>query len=219
MDKKAFGLVVAHPEQAPLVQMASYAASDWVEALVFPEGYVRVGDAERVRSIARDSGKWIITGVQGTEGEEGSFGMVADPRGALAGRRIKHASWSREIEQREEDVVRTEAGVVGILLGYEIFIPEIARALAASGANVLVNPIGTGMWHEHQFVSWNAVARTRAIENRCFVLGCSTFNDTIPVAFAYAPGGECLVCSRDASRMVPVILDFERYQVRNSEYA
>lgn len=32
------------------------------------------------------------------------------------------------------------------------------------------------------------------------------------MAYAYAPNGNCLVLSREANRMIPVVLDFNKYK-------
>ena len=68
------------------------------------------------------------------------------------------------------------------------------------------------MWDEAQFKVWNAIARARASENNVFVVGCSHFNDHIPIAFAYAPSGECLVSSREKNSMVPVVLRLAKHK-------
>lgn len=67
------------------------------------------------------------------------------------------------------------------------------------------------MWHEKQYREWNAIAQARASENKAFVVGCSHFNDIIPIAFAYAPDSECLAQSREVNRPVRVTLDLDKY--------
>ena len=76
-----------------------------------------------------------------------------------------------------------------------------SRIEAIEGAKVLFNTIGTGMWHPQQLFEWTTVARARAIENRCFVLGCTHYCDPIPLIFAYDPHGRELAlvtCQRTA---------------------
>ncbi len=60
-------------------------------------------------------------------------------------------------------VVRTKAGNLGIMLGYEGLLPEVARILALRGADVIAWPCNFAASRHELF------ARTRAAENRVFV--------------------------------------------------
>jgi len=60
-------------------------------------------------------------------------------------------------------VVRGRRGNFGIMLGYEGFLPEVARILTLRGADVIVWPCCLGTDRHELF------ARTRAAENRVFV--------------------------------------------------
>jgi predicted amidohydrolase len=66
------------------------------------------------------------------------------------------------------------------------------------------------MYYERQVEQWTTLARARAIENGMFVFGCSHDVDTIPIAFAYSPNGECLLFSREVNRMIRVVIDLEQ---------
>ncbi len=76
---------------------------------------------------------------------------------------------------------------------YELHFPEVARIECLQGARILFNTIGTGMWHDQQLDEWTSLAKARAIENRCFVLGCTHFCDPIPLMFGYDPHGRELL--------------------------
>jgi predicted amidohydrolase len=60
------------------------------------------------------------------------------------------------------------AGVgVGVLVCSELWLPEVARVLAISGAEVILAPAGGGF--HRVATNWQLLARARAIENECFV--------------------------------------------------
>ncbi|MCA9528085.1 MAG: carbon-nitrogen hydrolase family protein [Myxococcales bacterium] len=65
-------------------------------------------------------------------------------------------------------VVGTELGNLGMSVCYDLRFPELYRALADDGADILLVPsaftLTTGKDH------WHALLRARAIENQCFVL-------------------------------------------------
>jgi predicted amidohydrolase len=59
---------------------------------------------------------------------------------------------------------------VGVMTCYDIRFPELARALADDGANLLVVP-SAWVAGEHKLEQWQALTTARAIENVCYVAG------------------------------------------------
>ncbi len=219
MRQIKLGMVIAKPETRTISEIEKYITSEEVEMLMFPEGYLQSGNLEKVRELARKHKKWIVSGMDDdrvlSHGME--TGIIIDPSGDIAGEHRKTSLTKWEVEhgcQRGNSikVIETPLGKFGFAICYEIHFPEVSRILALQDAEIIFNPIGSGMWNEAQFNVWNAIARARASENSAFVVGCSHFDDCIPVAFAYAPGGECLASSREQNRMVPVVLDFGKYK-------
>lgn len=65
--------------------------------------------------------------------------------------------------------VRSSAGKLGLLICYDLRFPEMSRALAVMGSQVLVAPsawVRGPQKEEH----WIAINKTRAIENGCYVV-------------------------------------------------
>ena len=218
MRQIKLGIVVAKPETETISEVEKYISSDWAEMLMFPEGYLQSKNLEKVRKLAREHKKWFVTGMDDKRDPAHwtETGIVIDPSGEIVGEHRKTSITEWEVEHGYKrgnsiEVINTPLGKLGFAVCYEIHFPEISRVLALQSVEVIFNPIGTGMWHEAQFHVWNAIARARASENNAFVVGCSHFNDCIPIAFAYAPGGECLVSSREQNRMMRVVLDLEKY--------
>ena len=85
---------------------------------------------------------------------------------------IKRGVIALESETREHggEVVtaETEFGRVGLTICYDLRFPELYRALAAKGADIIFIPAAftalTGEAH------WEPLVRARAIENQCYVI-------------------------------------------------
>ena len=69
----------------------------------------------------------------------------------------------------------------------------MSRILALEKPVLLVNVIGTGMYHDLQCMQWTSLARARAIENEVHVVGCCHNTEGIPLAFAYRSNGETIL--------------------------
>ncbi|MBI4947677.1 MAG: carbon-nitrogen hydrolase family protein [Bacteroidetes bacterium] len=148
-------------------------------------------------------------------GKKFQTSIIIDPSGNIVGEHQKTSITKWEVENGYSrgdsiNVVDTKIGSIGLAICYEIHFPEISRIYALKGAKIILNPIGTGMWHESQLKQWTSIASARASENNVYVLGCSHFNDAIPLAFAYDPNGNCLVLSRDANRLITVTIDLNK---------
>mgnify|MGYP000707665324 CR=1 FL=1 len=217
MQKLTLGLVIAAPVKDNIFLEAEKYASADVDILLFPEGYITYDMIDRLKDLARDSRKWIVAGVDDTrDAVKKQAAVIIDADGNIVGEHIKSSvtSWEAERGYAGGDsiqVIDTPLGKIGLAICYELHFPEVARILALQGAEIIFNQIGTGMWNETQFSVWNSIARTRAFENLVFVAGVSHYSDAIPLAFAYAPNGDCLISIRGENRLIKVVLDPEKY--------
>lgn len=82
---------------------------------------------------------------------------------------------SREAELltpgRECVTVRTEFGVIGFAICYDLRFPELFRNLLDEGADYM---IVTAAWAFPRIEHWLTLCRARAIENVCYVLACNS---------------------------------------------
>jgi predicted amidohydrolase len=217
MEKLKVGLALL-TENVELDEVGSLLDDLDIDLVLFPEYFFHSDDLVDAQKLARTNRKWIVGGLT-DEREDGKLfqtGIVINPRGRIVGEHkktsiTKYEQGLGQLRGESIETIKTAFGKVGLAVCYEIFYPEIARIYSLQGARIIFNPIGTGMWNEDQYLAWNATARTRAVENGTFVLGVSHFNDAIPIAFAYAPGGECLIQARDVNRIIPVTLDLDKY--------
>lgn len=64
-------------------------------------------------------------------------------------------------------LVEIEGVKIGLSICYDIRFPEIYRAYARAGADLLIN---MAAWPKTREIHWEALTKARAIENQCFVV-------------------------------------------------
>jgi len=69
---------------------------------------------------------------------------------------------SQQPSPRNDDMVK-----IGLTICYDIRFPEIYRAYAKAGADLLVN---MAAWPMSRAIHWEALSKARAIENQCFMV-------------------------------------------------
>ena len=203
-----------------IVQMEEYLKKSSGDIVVFPEGYLpssRVCEAEK---LANKHDRWLIVGSE-DEGEHRSlYTLVISPEKGLiySHRKTTLTEGDRKngaLEGKEIGALDTPFGKIGTVLCYEIHFPEVARIECLHGARILFNTVGTGMWHEQQLDEWTTIAKARAIENRCFVVGCTHYCDPIPLMFAYDPHGRQLLLKTKEEGIGEVDIDMDLIDERD----
>lgn len=179
---------------------------------------------------ARQHGIYVHCGSMGEEipGETKAYNttVMLDPRGEIIAKYRKlHtfdvtlpdgtvAAESERIKPGCEIVtVDTEIGKLGFAICYDIRFPELFRLLALQGAEVIFTPanftLPTGKDH------WEAILRTRAIENSCYIVAPAQIGKkTKFIAFGSSlvadPWGTVIAKSRETPgvTMAEIDLDF-----------
>jgi omega-amidase len=95
-----------------------------------------------------------------------------------------------------------------VILCYDLRFPELARALALQGAEILFVP---ARWPAARDLAWRTLLRARAIENQLFVVGCNAPDREGGRSYVYGPAGEELLAGRRLPRSqgVRVTLDMD----------
>ncbi len=83
-------------------------------------------------------------------------------------------------------VVDTEFGAVGMMIGYDLAFPEVARSLVLDGAEILCV---LANWEAAAMDEWKTYLRARAYENAVFIVGANRVGEDVTVTF----GGESMV--------------------------
>jgi predicted amidohydrolase len=83
-------------------------------------------------------------------------------------------------------VIPTEVGNIGLMIGYDLAFPEVARSLVLDGAEVLAV---VANWEAASIDEWKTYIRARAYENAVFVAASNRVGEDVTLNF----GGESAV--------------------------
>lgn len=164
--RSAKGDVVVFPEMA----LTGYLVKDRIHRLAEPlEG----PSAERVAAFAAESGKWILYGYPRRDDDR--IGLVynsavlVDPDGGLQGYDKRHPATFGPFEDgryvtpgRSSGLLTTPWGDIGLSICYDLFFPELCKALTLQGADMLLN-ISASPTTSRRF--FEVLFAARAIEN------------------------------------------------------
>ena len=220
---------------AQIESYAAKAESLGVDLLVFPENLMCPRDltAEELRELAEaldgpfvhdvaDSahrhGLWIV----GTMSEINPRGglpyntaFVINSAGEVCGSygksHLYDAHGVRESDRMSKgdalcEPVHTPFCTLGLGICYDLRFPEVSRALALVGCDLLLYPAA---WHDgpHKLEHWQTLLRARAIENECFVAGvCHAGERYVRRSAIYDPLG-CELAVGDGDGLVTATID------------
>lgn len=225
------------------------AAAAGAELVVLPENGLMLGtntsmrerafsvEAPEITALAAAAGEHGVTVVLGgmkNATPEGIFNsaLVFGPDGTVLGRYDKIHLFDARVNGQSFEASSVEnAGsapllldldgiLVGVTICYDVRFPELYRALARAGAEVLLVPAAftqtTGKAH------WHTLLGARAIENGCFVVASATIRgrqdergadafETYGHALVVGPWGETLADLGEAAPAVQVVdLDLDQ---------
>ncbi|MBY0505262.1 MAG: carbon-nitrogen hydrolase family protein [Bryobacteraceae bacterium] len=188
------------------------------DLIVFPEGITVIGTGkayadvvetipgpttERLGKLARDRRAYVVAGLYEREGKVlYNTAVLLDRQGQIAGRYRKVYLPAGEVEGGltpglSYPVFTTDFGTLGMLICYDVFFPEPARALASQGADLIVLPIWGGD---------ETLAKARAIENGVHLISSGYDYPTHIIN----PVGEILAQAPKDGTTATVTLDLER---------
>lgn len=143
---------------------------------------------------AADAGVYIAFGLATKERVESiiyNSAVLVGPEGELLGQYNKiHLKGEERMAFREGfkmPVIDTgEIGKIGLLIGWDLAFPEVARSLTLEGAEVLCV---LANWETSNIEEWKAYLASRAYENALFVAGANRVGEDVTMNF----GGESLI--------------------------
>jgi predicted amidohydrolase len=83
-------------------------------------------------------------------------------------------------------IIPTEIGNIGLMIGYDLAFPEVARSLVLDGADILCVMAN---WEAAQIDEWKTYIRARAYENSVYVAGANRIGEDVTLNF----GGESMI--------------------------
>lgn len=177
------------------------------DVFFFPEGYLNQ-NLEAACRLARTHGKILITGYKNPRDRM----VIIDRQGSIVLDKAKYDPLS---------IVELEGMRIGHMLCDEL----VWQGLGDSGANAMdlvVHPIGVGMFSEEQLEEWLGEARKQAQMHHTVILGTShadgSFRDsdiTIPLAYGIDRTGELLFLRKNDVRTV--VFDTETLTLEAAE--
>ncbi len=196
-----------------LVKMSDFvskiASQQKVDLIVFPElvtsGYelgVRFTEmAQRIpgptvnlmAQRAAEFGVYIAFGMVTKEKVESvlyNSAVLVGPEGEMVGSYHKvHLRGEERMAFREGfrlPVLETEIGNIGLMLGWDLAFPEVARSMTLDGAEILAV---LANWEDSQMEEWRTYVRARAFENSLFVAAANRVGEDVTLKF----GGESMI--------------------------
>jgi predicted amidohydrolase len=188
------------------------------DLILLPEGITVVGTGKtyadvaelvpgptttRLGEVARRRKTWIAAGIYEREGHVVyNTAVLIDREGNLSGKYRKVYIPREEIEKgitpgSDYPVFRTDFATVGMMICYDVFFADPARALASRGAEMILMPI----WGGDQ-----ALGKARAIENQVYVAASGYDYPT----YVMDPDGEILTLAQKDGSIAVTTVDFER---------
>lgn len=142
---------------------------------------------------ANDFGIYVAFGMVSKEKVESvlyNSGVLVGPDGDLIQVYNKiHLRGEERMAFREGfkmPVAETEIGNIGLMLGYDLAYPEVARSMALDGADLLCV---LANWEAAHVDEWKTYLRARAYENSIYIAGANRVGEDVTMSF----GGESML--------------------------
>ncbi|MCK2045527.1 carbon-nitrogen hydrolase family protein [Chromohalobacter moromii] len=199
----------------PELALSGYNIFERLEELAEPVGGPI---AQRAAELAAEHELFLLFGLaeRQADGRLTNSAVLIDDRGERIATYHKRQLWDREhaFFAAGEDccVVDTRLGRLGLMICYDNEFPEVARALATQGAQVILSPTANMVPNaERQALQ----IRARALDNQCFVACINRAGEEAELHYCgnsliAGPDGEVLGRLGDAAGSLVVDIDLSR---------
>ena len=102
----------------------------------------------------------------------------------------------------------------GVIICYDLRFPELVRAMARRGLEVLCVP---ARWPAVRDDAWRTLLKARAIENQVFVVGCNAFGEEGGWSYAFDPLGEMVFDSHSQPGEEERLLTFDLGRIAEAQ--
>lgn len=188
------------------------------DVILLPEGITVVGTGKsyvdvaetvpgpttaRLAEVAKQRSTYIIAGIYEREGATVyNTAVLLDRQGRVAGKYRKVFLPTGEVEGgltpgNDYPVFKTDFGTIGIMICYDVFFPDPARALARQGAEIVFLPIWGGD---------EALAKARSIDNMVFLVASGYDHPT----YIQDPDGVRVAAAPDRGTAAVATIDLMR---------
>lgn len=179
-----------------------------VDVVIFPEGYLNE-NVEEACWLAKKYNTILIGGHRRLQERPKDRAIIINRTGDIVLDRIKYSTTSF--------VILEDGLKIGHILCDEL-VKQGIKSEDVNGIDLIVHPIGVGMFSEDQFEEWITEAQKIAIKYNTMIIGTShadgSFGDTgvsIPIAYYIDKKGAAIFISKDDTRTR--VLDITRKEV------
>jgi len=217
-------LLLAVPNKNDTTQELQHFLSHYdADLYVFPEGFLDANTLAESLEIIGRMGKYVISGFKNSASIGNHHKALVIDNGKIVDEYTKCVLTKDEkakgrLPGEKIACVNTKFGKIGIPICYEIHFPEVSRIMCLEKPSLLINIIGTGMYHDLQLDQWTSLAKARAIENEVYVVGCSHYVDEIPLAYVYDPAGKCELLKTKEHGGFVITIDLDKSCEKQIDY-
>jgi predicted amidohydrolase len=186
---------IATKQRVDLIVFPELITSGAELGLRFTEVAQRVPGASvnLIAQRANEYGVYVAFGMASKEKVESvlyNTAVLVGPEGELVDSYHKvHLRGEERMAFREGfklPVVETEIGAIGLMIGYDLAFPEVARALTLEGAEILCV---LANWEASDLDEWRTYLRARAYENAVYVAAANRIGEDVTMTF----GGDSMI--------------------------
>lgn len=166
------------------------------DAVLFPEGYLNE-NVEQACTLAKYHNKILIGGHRRLNESPKDRAIIIDRSGEVVLDRIKYSQ-------------TTFKSVEGLKIGHILcdeLVEQGVKNEDTSGIDLIVHPIGVGMFSEEQFDEWINEAKKIAVTYKAMIIGASHADGSfrgsdvsIPIAYCFDQNGNTIFISKNDIR-------------------
>ncbi|MBW8351049.1 hypothetical protein K0H71_16610 [Bacillus sp. IITD106] len=170
-----------------------------IDIVIFPEGYLNE-NVEEACELARKYNTILICGYRRLNENPKDRAIIINRQGHIILDRVKYSCTAFIIEE-------------GLKMGHILCDELIVQGIKVEKGNLdkdidlIIHPIGVGMFSKAQFEEWITEAKKIAIEHKTMIIGTSHADGSyrnssisIPIAYCFNPNGSAVFIAEDDVR-------------------
>lgn len=201
-------LIIQPKLEHALSQLELELRQNTVDIVILPEGYLNE-NLEQACRLAKQYNTVLIGGYRKMNERPKDRAVIINRAGEIVLDRVKYSDTA---------CAQVEEITVGHILCDELIIQGIKNEKDMT-IDVIVHPIGVGMFSEAQFQEWIESAQKIAAKHQAMIIGTShadgTFRDSnisIPIAYCFNNRGETIFIAKNDTR--PRILNISSGKIQ-----
>jgi len=220
---------------ATIQEMSAEATRRGSDIIVFPELWSTGYDLENGAAYATSTAEGIFAEVRHCankhqiailgsclsdlgEGKIGNTAVYFDSHGRNLGEYSKTHLFRLMSEDQflaagsQKTMIESQWGLMGLTICYDLRFPELYRAYALAGAQLVFVP---SEWPHPRLKHWRTLLRARAIENQMFIVACNRVGNSKDTDFfghsaIIDPWGEVVIEGGEQEMLLTATIDLDQ---------